>query len=207
MSCIKPMTAAALIAASTPALASPVAYEIDSGHTHIRFSIDRFGFADTVGVFPSSEGVIVLDADDPAASRVDASVDAGAVWSGLAERDVHVRGPAWLNIEAHPTISFSSTQVRLTGADTAQVTGDFTLLGVTRQESFEVTLNRIGPDPSQNGREAAGFTISGTILRSNYGHTIAAALIGDEVAIEMDVLAHVALDATADQEQPQPDGD
>ncbi len=193
MHSVRILTAAALIAAgTTPTLASPVAYEIDSGHTHIRFAVERFGFADTVGVFPASEGVIMLDAEDPAASRVEASVDTGAVWTGLAERDAHVRGPAWLNVEGHPTINFTSTEVSLTGENSAQVTGDFTLWGVTREEVFEVTLNRIGQDPSQNGREAAGFTISGSILRSDYGHTIAAALIGDEVEVEMDVLAHIA---------------
>ncbi len=183
----------ALFTVTAPALAEPIAYEIDSGHTHIRFSVERFGFADTVGVFPSSEGVIILDAEAPAQSRVEAMVDAGAVWTGLALRDEHVRGPAWLNVEAFPQIRFVSSSVEMRDEDSARVTGDFTLWGVTRKESFEVNLNRIGPDPSQNGREAAGFSMSGTILRSNYGHTIAAALIGDEVEIEIDVLAHAPI--------------
>lgn len=197
----KTAIAAVMIAGiSAAANAAPVAYEIDSGHTHIRFSVERFGFADTVGVFPVSEGVIVIDVENPAQSRVEAAVDTRAVWTGLALRDEHVRGPAWLDVEAHPTVRFASTSVELTDVNRATVTGDFTLWGITREETFEVTLNRIGPDPSQEGREAAGFSISGAIQRSDYGHTIAAALIGDEVEIEMDVLAHVALDASADQE-------
>lgn len=187
---------ALLFAAPATALAEPVAYEIDSGHTHIRFAVERFGFADTVGVFPSSEGVIILDAEHPARSRVEASVGAHTVWTGLALRDEHVRGPAWLNVEAHPQIRFVSTSVTLIDENRARVTGDFALWGVTREETFDVTLNRIGPDPSQDGREAAGFSVSGVIRRSDYDHAIAAALIGDEVAIEMDVLAHARHSST-----------
>ena len=178
---------------TTPVFAESTHYEIDSGHTHVRFSVERFGFANTVGVFPESSGIITLDEDNPEQSRVEARVLTPSVWSGFEARDVHVRGPAWLNTEAHSEITFVSNAVELTGESTALVTGDLTIWGQSRPATFDVTLNQIAPDRTAQGREAAGFTMSGTINRSDYGHTTAGRFVGDEVLIEIDVVAHAIM--------------
>lgn len=180
----------ACILAAPSALADPVAYEIDPGHTHVLFAVERFGFADTIGIFPDSEGVIRLDRGDPAASSVSARVRTASVWTGLDARDNAVRGSSWLDIATHDEISFESVRVDLLDDISARVTGNFTLLGVTREETFDVTLNRIGPDVSRGGQEGAGFSITGEISRSDYGLDTAMNLVGDRVAIRIEMLAH-----------------
>lgn len=177
---------------SLPALAQETTYTIDAGHTHIMFAVERFGYADTIGIFPNSSGEIVIDADNPANSRVTASVHTPTVWTGLASRDEAVNSQFWLNTATHDTISFSSTSVEMVDEDSAHVTGDMTIWGNTRPVTFEVHLNRMGPDPSMQGREGVGFSMTGAISRAEFGNEIAAALIGDEVEIRIEVLAHVA---------------
>lgn len=177
---------------AAPALADERTYTIDPGHTHIVFEVERFGYAATVGVFPDSSGEIILDMDHPENSRVTASVNTPTVWTGLASRDQAVNGPGFLNTAQHPEIRFSSTAIELIDEDSARVTGDFTLLGVTQPVTFEVDLNRIGPDPSVGGREGAGFSMRASLNRSDFGNTTAAALIGDTVTIRIEALGHLA---------------
>lgn len=175
-----------------PSLADETIYTIDSGHTHILFSVERFGYADTIGIFPDSSGEIVIDRDNPANSRVTASVHTPTVWTGLASRDEAVHSRFWLDTATHDSIRFTSTSVELVDEDSAHVTGDMTIWGNTQPVTFEVDLNRIGPDPSLEGREGIGFSMTASISRAAFGHEIAAGLIGDMVEIRIEVLAHAA---------------
>jgi polyisoprenoid-binding protein YceI len=191
---IKSIVASSLVAAlfwvSSPALAEDETFIIDSGHTHIMFAVQRFGYADTIGIFPDSSGEIVLDRENPANSRVAARVHTPSVWTGLAARDEAARGAHFLDTAGFDTISFQSTNVVLRDETHADVTGDLTLWGISQPVTFDVTLNRIGPDPSLGGREGAGFSMTASISRAAFGNTTAAALIGDEVEIRIEVLAH-----------------
>jgi polyisoprenoid-binding protein YceI len=180
----------ALIGASAPALAQD-RYEIDPAHTQVVFSVDRFGFTTIFGSFMESGGTITINADNPAESAVTAFVDTGTVFVGHPVRDEHVAGPFWLNAEAHPRIEFTSTDIVLTSDTTAELTGDLTLLGETREVTFNVALNRQGTDPATQ-REAVGFTITGAIDRTEWGLETAAAIIGTEIGIRIETLAHLA---------------
>lgn len=186
------MTTLGALFLAAPAFAEERTYIIAPDHTHIVFEVQRFGYAATVGVFPDSSGEIVLDMDHPENSRVTATVDTPTVWTGLASRDQAVNGPGFLNTAQHPEIRFSSTAIELIDEDSARVTGDFTLLGVTQTVTFDVDLNRIGADPSMGGREGAGFSMSASLDRSDFGNTTASALIGDTVTIRIEALGHLA---------------
>ncbi len=180
--------AAALALAATPALAEPVAYTIDPTHTQTTFSVDRFGFTTIFGAFTQAEGVIWLDEANPANSRVEATVKAASLTAGEPTRDDHLKGANWLNVAAHPLITFKSTRTVPTGKDTADVTGDFTLNGVTKPVTFKVRLNKLGPAMG-SGRPSAGFTITGEIVRADFGVSRAGGAIGDRVPVRIEVLA------------------
>lgn len=187
---LKSATAAAMLvwALGSAAWAEPKTYEIDPSHTQAYFTVDRFGFTSILGAFATTEGAIVLDEDAPERSSVTARVQTAGVWTADGTRDQHVLGPRWLNAAAFPTIEFVSTQVRLTGQNTAQVAGNLTLLGVTRPVNLEVRLNKIGVNPA-SPRRTAGFTISGEIDRRDFGMTVAPGLIGNMVTIRIEALA------------------
>ena len=182
--------AAALALAAGPALAAPVAYAIDPAHTEAAFVVDRFGFTSILGTFTTASGTIWIDEASPAASRVEAHVTTASLYAGDATREEHLRGERWLNAAVNPTISFRSTKVVTTGPTTADVTGDFTLNGVTKPVTFKVRLNKIGKAPG-SGKPAAGFSITGSVHRRdfNVGTALPVGLIGEDVAIRIEVLA------------------
>ena len=173
---------------ATPSLAAEVAYKLDSSHTETMFIIDRFGFNSVIGIFGESEGTIWLDEAAPEKSRVEATIQVGSLQSGHATRDEHLKAERWLNVAKSPTMSFKSTKVEKTGPDTARVTGDMTIMGVTLPATLDVKLNKIGKAPN-NQKQQAGFTITGAISRKAFGSATAAGMIGDSVSIRIEALA------------------
>jgi len=184
-------TLAFVLLAAPAAFGEPQRYALDPSHTQVGWSIDRFGFTHILGRFDQTEGVVMLDRENPANSSVTADITIASVSAGDPTRDEHLREERWLNAAAHPTMSFRSTSVTLTGETTATVVGDLTLRGVTAPVTLSVTLNKLGQNPT-NQREAAGFTATGTLSRAAFGIAIAPGLIGDEVAITIETLAYLA---------------
>lgn len=182
------IASAAVAATAAPAFAAEVAYGMDPAHTETTFTIDRFGFTSVIGIFAKSEGTIWLDEAAPEKSRVEATVSVDSLFTGDATRDQHVKGERWLNAAKSPTMTFKSTKVQKTGADTAKVTGDMTIMGVTQPVVLDVKLNKIGTAPN-NQKKQAGFTITGSVSRKAFGSSGAAGVIGDAVAIRIETLA------------------
>lgn len=178
-----------LAAAAATSAEAADRYVIDAAHSTVQFSVERFGFNQIIGSFGDVSGAVVLDSDAPQKSAVEATIGAASLYSGDAERDGHVSGPRWLNAAANPSIVFKSTNVTLRGEHEATVTGSLTLLGVTRLVTLAVRLNKLGADPSNN-KPAAGFSATAALKRSDFGLETALALIGDEVEIRLEILAH-----------------
>ena len=189
--------AAVLALTAAPALAAPVAYTLDPAHTQTTVAVDRFGFTTVLAAFTASSGTIWIDEANPANSRVEAQVTVASLYAGDPTREEHVKGERWLNGAANPLITFKSTKVVPTGPDTADVTGDFTLNGVTKSVTFKVKLNKIGKGPG--GKQAAGFTIMGSVHRRdfNVGAAIPQGLIGEDVAVRIEALAVAPASAAA----------
>ncbi len=180
---------AVALAASGAAFAEPVTYTLDPTHTQVAFSIDRFGFNRVLGRFEDVTGELILDEANPANSSVRATIQVASVDSSNDTRDGHLRGERWLNAAQFPTIEFRSTAVRLTGAQTAEVTGDLVMLGQTHPVTLSVTLNKIGNTPNPPNPRAAGFSATGSLTRSTWGSATAQNLIGDSVSISIEALA------------------
>ena len=174
------------------ASATPEAYELDGAHTHIVWKVERFGFTRTVGSFADISGRLILDENDPEASSVKAVIFLKGLRSDHAEREGIIRGPHWLDAQAFPNVTFTSTQVTLLpdNADRkmASVTGDLTLKGMTHPVTMTVTLNKVGTEPSSR-KHAMGFSATGQLDRSDFGINTAINFIGDSVSFEIEALA------------------
>ena len=94
------------------------------------------------------------------------------------------RNALWLNSDAFPEITFVSTSATKTGELSGTVTGDLTLLGVTKPVTLDVTYNGVANPPWFEGRDVIGFDASTTVLRSEFGMGAAIPAIGDEVIVE-----------------------
>jgi polyisoprenoid-binding protein YceI len=148
------------------------------------------------GRFSNFDGTAVLDEDRPELSSVKVSIDASSIDTSEPDRDKHLRSADFFDVDTYPTLTFESTRVRKTGANTFDVTGTFTLHGVTRQITLPVTYLGVAKDPW--GKERAGFEAEVTINRKDYGLLWNAALesggflVGDEVKINLSIQAVAA---------------
>lgn len=120
------------------------AWRIDPARTHIGFIVDAVGFPRTQGEFRVFNGRLSIDFDRPAASRVAFTVRSDSVEVGSSSFDDTLRGPNFLDAQRFPDIRFESTRVDKRDDSTIDLTGDLTLLGVTRPLTVEVEVKRLG---------------------------------------------------------------
>jgi polyisoprenoid-binding protein YceI len=96
----------------------------------------------------------------------------------------HLSGDQWFNVAKFPTMTFKSTKVVKTGDKTMDVTGDFTLLGVTKPVTLKVVFNKKG---KMMQFDKAGFNATAMIDRTEFGMTTYAPMIGTDVEIRINV--------------------
>jgi polyisoprenoid-binding protein YceI len=104
----------------------------------------------------------------------------------FAQRNKDLMSPDFLNVAEFPEMTFKSTAIEKTGDKTGKVTGDLTLLGVTKPVTMDVTFNQVAPNPFHNNTPTAGFEAHAVIKRSDFGMKAAIPNIGDEVDISID---------------------
>jgi polyisoprenoid-binding protein YceI len=163
---------AGLASAQTPANSDPMAvqagtYSVEPGHTRVVFSLSHMGFSTWYGDFSGVSGSLEID---PIAS----------VSTTNAKLDGELRADDWLDAAKYPTATFVSTTVTPTGAGTADVTGDFTLHGVTKPLTLHVKFHGAGINPLSKAY-TIGFDASGTFKRGAFGVTKDLPLIGDDI--------------------------
>ena len=117
-----------------------------------------------------------------AADKLHGTVQVAAVSTTNAKRAGERRDPTWLDAARFPTITFHATRVTPTGPGAADVTGDFTLHGVTRPLTLHATFNGSGVNMISKAY-TVGFQGAGVVRRSDFGITKYVPLIGDEVRI------------------------
>jgi polyisoprenoid-binding protein YceI len=166
---------------------------LDPGHTLATFSARHMMITTVRGQFAPPVGKVEFDPAAPALSSVEAEIDAATLSSGLADRDAHLKSPDFLDVANYPKITFRSTQVEVTGENTAKVTGDLTMRGTTRPVTLDVEMLGIVNDPW--GGRRVGFTASGKINREDWGLTwnvvieAGGVLVGKEIRLEIEAEA------------------
>tara|TARA_R110002020_G_scaffold142060_5_gene314084 strand:+ start:34264 stop:34839 length:576 start_codon:yes stop_codon:yes gene_type:complete len=155
-----------LMALSSNLYAADYVIDKEGQHAFINFKINHLGYSWLYGRFNDFDGTFSWDADKPEASAVSVTINTASVDSNHAERDKHLRSDDFLNVDKHPQASFKSTAVEMTGDDTANITGDLTLNGVTKPVVLEAKFIGEGEDPWGNYR--AGFEGNTTLRLKDY---------------------------------------
>ncbi len=177
-----------LLAVSAPGQADQ--YQIDPSHTRILFDIDHMGYSRMPGVFRNFDVSLSFDPEKPAASSLSVTVRTESIDTYYEPLNEHLRSADFFDVEQHPEMSFTSRSIEMLDDNHARISGDFTLLGVTKPLIFEVTLNQLKPNP-MNNRMRVGFRGEGTVDRTAFGMDYAAPLVGADV--------HFTLSAEADR--------
>lgn len=160
-------------------------WAIDATRSDVSFQARLMGFVKVNGTFDDFEGTIVT-AENPLESSVRAALRTATVHTRNKRRDDHLRSNDFLSVLEFPTMTFTSTGVRVDG-DTFLMDGDLTVRGVTRQVTLTVRPNGFGSDDEP----PASFTAATEISRKDFGVTggISGTVIGDKVKITLEIKA------------------
>jgi len=167
------------------------AWNFDPAHTVIGFSAKHMMVTTVRGKFTKFSGELDLDEQQPEQSSVNVTIDTDSITTGQEQRDGHLRSPDFFDAANYPTITFKSTKVEQKSEDRYHIYGDLTIHGVTREVPLDVTLEGHGKNPY--GKRVAGFTITGTLNRKDFGLNWNVALesggwlVSDQVKLEIDV--------------------
>ncbi len=188
---MKNALAASLLAATTfatPALATAENYVLDASHSQILFTYDHLGYSTTYNMFSGFEGEIVFDQEDPAASSVSVSFPVRTMFTGWEARFDHFMGDDFFGAGDDEMVTFESTSIEVTGEDTALITGDLTLNGITKPVVLDAKLNQVGMHPMAE-KPWAGFDATTTLLRSDFEVGAFAPFVSDEVQVMISIEA------------------
>lgn len=167
-------------------------WTIDPAHSSAQFKVKHMMISNVKGEFAGLTGSLELDKEDVTRSRVEASIDAATLNSRDSQRDSHLKGADFLDVEQFPTLTFKSGRISKKADGELVVAGDLTIHGATRPVSFAVEgLSAPAKDPWGNTR--IGLSATTRINRKDFGLTWNTALetggvlVGEEVTITLEV--------------------
>jgi len=159
-------------------------YVLDPKHTDVIVQWSHFGFSNPTLHFGQIEGKIVFDADNVAASTVEATIPLSGLEAYVPDFNAHLRGADFFAADQFPGASFKSTAVEGAGNNQLKVTGDLTVKGITHPVVLDVTINGFGEHPMSK-RPTAGFDATTTLKRSDFGLGAFAPHVSDEVRLRI----------------------
>lgn len=180
------LAAVVVLAFSTPAHAAVETYTFDHPHTQIMFGVSHLGFSTSHGKFLDFDGSFTFDTEKPENSSVEVTIKTDSLSMDDEKWDEHLKSADFFNVEEFPAMTFKSTSIKVTGKDKADITGNLTLLGVTKPVVLHVTHNKSGKHPFGE-KYISGFTATADIKRSDFGMDYGLPMIGDDVSILIEV--------------------
>lgn len=150
------------------AIPAPGTFDLDPAHTRIGFSARHMMVSKVRGQFGEFTGSITI-ADEPLASTAEAVIKTASIDTRNPDREKHLTGSDFLDVEKYPEMSFRSTRVSALRDNEFTVLGDLTIKDVTRPVELTLELEGVGNSPW--GQQVLGFSLTGEIDREDFGMT------------------------------------
>lgn len=160
-------------------------YTLDPTHTAVIWHANHFGFSNPSGRFVGIEGSITIDEKKPENSSVNVVIPTANVVTGIDKFNEHLKSKDFFSVAEFPKATFASSKVEVTGKDTAKVHGSLTLLGISKDVTLDVKMNKIGENPFSK-KKTAGFSATTVLKRSDFGMKYGIPGVSDEVAISIE---------------------
>lgn len=166
-------------------------WNIDPTHSEIQFKVKHLVISTVTGYFRSFNGKIESDGDSFEGAKVTFEADVDSVDTNTEDRDNHLKSDDFFNAEKFPKLTFESTSFENAGGSNFKLTGNLTIRDITKKVTLDVTHGGTVEDPY--GQTKAGFELSGTINRKDFGLTWSAVteagniVVGDNVTLFMNV--------------------
>ena len=163
-------------------------WKFDPLHTQVEFAAKHLGMMTVRGHFNEVVAGGEIYPDDPARSKVEATINTASIRTHNEQRDKDLRSSNFLEIEKHPTMTFKSTKIEHVGGDRYKVTGDLTIKASTRPVTLDVVKYGEFNDPNMGHR--IGYAAETKINRRDFGMTFAMMLDG-RLVVSNEVQVHI----------------
>ena len=170
---------------------TPGVWNVDPVHSSVGFVARHLMVTKVRGHFAGFTGTVTI-ADDPLASKVEASVDIASIDTRDEKRDGHLKSADFFDAETYPTMTLVSTGIDQHDSDYVLHT-DLTIRGITKSVDFELEFDGVSGDPW--GGTRAGFSAETEINRKDWGLEwnvileTGGVMLGEKVKIQLDVQA------------------
>ncbi|HWI07007.1 MAG TPA: YceI family protein [Solirubrobacteraceae bacterium] len=177
---------------STATIAPTGIWTVDASHSKVGFAVKHMGIATVRGEFKEFEGAFEIG-EDLSQSRACGRVKASSVDTNEPARDEHLRSADFFNAATQGDLVFESTAIEQVDDQALRISGNLTINGITREETFHAELQGTDTDPW--GNERVGLEVTGQISRGDYGMKFnqllgsGNTLVGDRVKIALDISA------------------
>lgn len=166
-------------------------WAIDPAHTEVSFKIKHLMVSNVNGIFGSFEGSIETEGENFSNARAEFSADVSSINTNNSDRDTHLKGADFFEVEKYPKLTFTSTEFKKIDEDTYEITGDLTIRDVTKSVKVKAEFGGFALDPWGNNK--AGLSITGKFNRKDFGLVWNAPLetggflLSDEVKIAIEL--------------------
>jgi polyisoprenoid-binding protein YceI len=176
---------------STQTLLSAGTWTADTVHSDVSFKVRHMAVGKAKGTFDLIDSTLTVGENGIAGARVTATIDAASVDTKNDQRNAHVQSPDFLDIANHPTITFTSTEIRDFDGEEFVLVGDLTIRGISKQ--VELKAEFLGETVDAYGATRAGFSAEGAINRRDFGVNFTAAfgasnaVVADKVELSLEM--------------------
>lgn len=165
-------------------------WNIDKSHSEVQFKVKHLVISTVTGTFKAFEGGLESDSEDFDGAKVDFVLDANSIDTNVADRDAHLKSADFFAADKFPQITFKGN-LNKTGDTTYTLSGPLTIRETTKEVTLKAELG--GTMVDGYGQTKAGFEITGSVNRKEFGLTwsmvteAGGVVVGDEVKLHLNI--------------------
>lgn len=162
-------------------------WQNDDPHSQLGFTVTHLGINDVSGTFNDFDVTVQSTKPDFSDASFELAAKTVSIDTRVEARNNHLKSADFFDVEKYPTLTFKSTSIKKSDKDSYKLTGDLTIHGVTKPVTMDLLYKGTVENPMSK-KQTAGFQITGTIKRSDFGigEKFSAPMISDEVRIKAD---------------------
>jgi len=172
-----------------------MAWHVDPSHSYVEFAVRHLGIATVRGYFNEVGGS--LEWADGVPAEIEARIATASLEVRNAQRNEHMRGADFFDVERFPEITYRSRSTEPLGPGRCRLSGDLTMMGKTAPVTLECEVSAVIDDPWGNRR--VGFAATGFLDRRDFGITWGAD--GHPAAGVVDTRVRITIDAEATEDK------
>lgn len=159
-------------------------WTVDKAHSYLNFTVTHMSLSEVDGSFKKFDATITAAKPDFSDAVFNLTADIASINTDNDYRDGDLKSDKYFDAAKYPQLTFVSKTISRISAKKFKLVGDMSIHGITKSVSLDLTYNGTGSS-MQTHKPIAGFKITGTINRNDFGVGHAPnAIISEEIDIK-----------------------